>query len=418
MPTQIFYVELSAAALTAGRAFDGVACGTFTDMHGRSVTISPEDLPAYVANTKAAIAATKGESGELAGLPIDARDHDKGDGAGWIVDCEAAGEKLRFVPKWTELGLELVGKSIRRFFSATIDLANKVILGGTLTNWPATRAPNGRVLLRPIELSEGGLEEQIMAVRRAFYDAYSTPQEQPMVDEVFPDYVIVESGGKKWKAAYTIGAGGEVTFAPQGEWVEVVETYVEARAYKKPAVQEKETMAVNLADLSEADRASLAKQVATELVAHPSAELAAVISETVNAARAQVIAEFTAQRDLMARQTKVVELCQRLTNGTPEAPRALKNVDPAELGKRLLGLPADDAAYFSGVLEGVVRDGLIEFTERGHSKRLQGGKVELPAEYANALDTGKLKIADLSNSVLGLGDLAQYDLSRWAGKEK
>ena len=44
-----------------------------------------------------------------------------------------------------------------RFFSSTIDLGRMTILGGSLTNWPATRdVKSGRTLLRPIELSMEG----------------------------------------------------------------------------------------------------------------------------------------------------------------------------------------------------------------------------------------------------------------------
>ena len=91
-------------------------------------------------------------------MPIDARNHDKGDGGGWIIDLYREGNVLRFVPQWNSLGRELVGQKILRFFSPTIDLVNKVILGGTLTNWPATRNKQGQVLLRPIELALGMFE--------------------------------------------------------------------------------------------------------------------------------------------------------------------------------------------------------------------------------------------------------------------
>ena len=146
-------VELSADALTDGRFFDGLAVGDFTDMLGRGAGFKADELPTYLENTLAAIQSTRSESGEIVGLPIDARGHDKGDGAGWIVGAMLEGERIRFLPRWTEVGRDLITKGIRRFFSATVDMTNKVILGGTLTNWPATRNKAGHVLLRPVELS-------------------------------------------------------------------------------------------------------------------------------------------------------------------------------------------------------------------------------------------------------------------------
>lgn len=153
--TQFLFIELQDDALTDGAAFDGVAFGTFKDMLGREIELKADDATSYVENTQAAIEATRAESGELVGLPIDANGHDKGDGAGWIVGVELVGEVIRLIPKWTEIGRELISKGIRRFFSATIDISNKVVIGGTLTNWPATRDDKNRVMLRPIELESG-----------------------------------------------------------------------------------------------------------------------------------------------------------------------------------------------------------------------------------------------------------------------
>jgi hypothetical protein len=160
MASGFLYADL--AALTSGRPFDGFAASDpdepFIDMHGNEIAIKPDELPQYLENTRALIEATRTESGELVGLPIDANGHEKGDGAGYIVGVELTGSVLQFVPQWAEIGLGLLQKGIRRWFSATADIANKAILGGTLTNWPATRKRNGRILLRPIELSKSLFE--------------------------------------------------------------------------------------------------------------------------------------------------------------------------------------------------------------------------------------------------------------------
>lgn len=136
-------------------SFDGMAAGSFTDMRGRKVEFTPEALATYIANTKEIIESTRTEKGELVGLPIDLDGHDHKGGAGWITDIskDPARDILKFGVNWTEGGKELIEKNIRRFFSPTVDPTNKVVLGGSMTNWPATRDALGRMLLRPIELS-------------------------------------------------------------------------------------------------------------------------------------------------------------------------------------------------------------------------------------------------------------------------
>src|SRR3990170_826583 len=233
--TQFLFTELNAAALTAGRAFDALAPSKFTDMRGQPVEISAEDLPAFLANTQRAIVATKSESGEVVGLPIDARNHEKGDAGGWIIGVELAGKILRFIPRWTDIGIELISKGAQRFFSATLDLKNKVILGGTLTNWPATRDAQGNVLLRPIELSQTlyalqdeSLDERSMKIRQAFMSMHAMPMDDmPMVMEVFDDYVICRAGEKVYRAPFTESEGG-YQFAARDQWQEVKPAYVDA----------------------------------------------------------------------------------------------------------------------------------------------------------------------------------------------
>ena len=146
------YVDLSATDL---KNFDGMAAGEFTDMRGRKVKLGADELPDYITNTLDVLESTRGASGDLVGLPIDADNHDHMGGAGWIkgLTLDSARNVVLHSVEWTEMGAELIRTNARRFYSPTIDLANKVILGGSLTNWPATRDKKGRMLLRPIELS-------------------------------------------------------------------------------------------------------------------------------------------------------------------------------------------------------------------------------------------------------------------------
>jgi hypothetical protein len=215
MTTGFQWIDL--ASLTEGRPFDGMAFGKFVDMLGREVELNADDRDDYITNTQAAINETQTESGELVGLPIDAGNHDKGDAAGWIVGVELAGDIIRLIPKWTKIGLELIGEGLRRYFSPTVDVNNKTILGGALVNWPATHDSKGRVLLRPIELSSsihsihevGDMSEKTEVVEEVLAATPDDVQpEQAAIEEPTADAVaeltqqIREDERARWQAHY------------------------------------------------------------------------------------------------------------------------------------------------------------------------------------------------------------------------
>ena len=159
MQSGFSFTELSADTLVEPiglKYIDGLAAGTFVSMTGKEVTFSIEEMQAYIENTTKIIESTRTESGEIVGLPIDKDKHDHAGGAGWIVGLELdqARNIIRFLVNWTQDGIDLIKGNIRRFFSPSIDPTNKVILGGSLTNWPATRLETGQILLRPVELSQ------------------------------------------------------------------------------------------------------------------------------------------------------------------------------------------------------------------------------------------------------------------------
>lgn len=149
------FTELSDSA----KAIDGLAANEdipFISMHGEEVYIKSNELAAYIENTLTVIESTKTESGEIVGLPIDLEGHNHKGGAGWIVGLEldSARKVIRFLVNWTEKGIELIKGNLSRFFSPSVDTENKIILGGSLTNWPASRNAKGQILLRPVELSQ------------------------------------------------------------------------------------------------------------------------------------------------------------------------------------------------------------------------------------------------------------------------
>lgn len=161
------------ADLASSKAIDGLAANDedpYISMSGQEVYIKSDDLAAYIENTQAIIESTKTESGEIVGLPIDTDGHNHKGGAGWIIGLEldAARNVIRFLVNWTEKGIELIKGNLSRFFSPSVDTETKVILGGSLTNWPASRNAKGQILLRPVELSQSikeiDMEKTLMEV--------------------------------------------------------------------------------------------------------------------------------------------------------------------------------------------------------------------------------------------------------------
>ena len=153
------FTELSADQLVEPiglKYIDGLAAGTFVSMTGEEVSFQSDELQAYIENTNKIIESTRTEKGEVVGLPIDKDRHDHAGGAGWIVGLELDSTRniIRFLVNWTQEGIDLIKGNIRRFFSPSTDPENKIILGGSLTNWPATRLETGQILLRPVELSQ------------------------------------------------------------------------------------------------------------------------------------------------------------------------------------------------------------------------------------------------------------------------
>lgn len=241
---EFLFVDL--AGLTPGKPFAGFAAGQFVDMHGNEVEFKPTTLKTFLANTLKAIADAKGKG--MPGLPVDARQHDKGDAAGWIVDAsegevaDSDGNGVKVImlaAEWTKLGLELLQEKILANFSPTVDLRRKVIRGGSLTNWPASVDGNGVPLFPAVELAEGmyrlqqpeSIDDRVERVRRTFYRQHE-PASESWVIEVFEEYVIAHVGSKEYRIAYT-DDGEDVDFAPRDEWDEVEQAWIEAQIGRK-----------------------------------------------------------------------------------------------------------------------------------------------------------------------------------------
>lgn len=400
---QFVYVELGNAVLADGSWIDGIAAGTFVDMWGQEVTISPADLEDYVKNTRRAIKATRTESGETVGLPIDARGHDHGDGAGWIVDAQMkeGGKVVQFKPKWTDVGSDLISRSIRRMFSPTLNLSEKVLIGGSLTNYPATRKKNGDLILKPVELSQGTDGAAFAGVTYAVEQGAIEMAEETKFDA----------------GAFKAELLGEVKEIVKGAVAEL------AKGQPKPQAEptgEQPDGALDFNAIMDRVRADLATEAAGEFTDLASAR-DAMLSQVKEALKAeqQRIQNQSANwlRQMMAeskRRTEIAEFSMQITGGKGEGATGLP-VSADRIENLMLRIEDETLrAELQSVFSEIVEKGLVEFSERGEAGET-AQKRELPAAYAEALRNGSIKLSDLSEPMIAvdLGDLSQYDLSEF-----
>jgi hypothetical protein len=436
----IFFSKLAVG--DPSQPFDGFAPGDFVGMTG-PVHVPKEDLAAYVLNTKANIEATRDESGNVIGLPIDCLNHNHAEAAGWIIDVNLAADRdvILFTPRWNELGRSLIEGDVLRFFSAEFYTNPKVITGGSLTNWPATRTRDQKILLKPIALSQSlssievdeSLNEKVGRIASAFREF--TGSWYVYAVQVYEDYLICmdEDEGKTYKVSFEETEEG-LTFTERGSWIEVKQTYIEmalnkvgqalealkrvfsGKAPSDTEYQEGETGTdplllevdemTDISKLTPEQRSALLAQLTSG--SDLPAELAAVIDTRANE---RVTALLAAEQ----RKLGIVQLAGRLVGGTAESPRGLP-VEKDQLTKFLLSLSPEQAEQAMSIFTAIQEKGVLEFNEVGHGREVTG-VLELPAEVASKLDAGVFTLADLSNPILALGDLAQYNLSKWQGKE-
>lgn len=424
------YTELSSA--NPAKKFEGLASGTFIPGNiGKPIVFSADKFPAIVENTKAAIESSRTESGELVGLPIDMKNHDHEGGAGWIVDAELSedGNKILLTPNWTHDGAELIAENKSRFFSPSVDLAECVIAGGTLCNWPASRDKKQRFALKPIELTDSvfslqdeSLDERINNIRSAFNAIY-----QPEVGswfwvrEVYDTYLIADGADGMYRVDFTENADGTITFKPMGEWVKVKISYVEAaiKAFKT-AIESVFNGLANQPDQSKPNQEKELNDMAepkvtlADLAATP--EGSAELNALVEAQTKQRVTELLAQEQ---RKANIAELVAKITGGSPETPKGLP-VDKDELTAVLLSLPVETSDKLTAMLKKIQTTGLVDFSEKGHDGHGEQ-KSELLPEFKASLKswvTAGKPIAEFFAINPEVGEMSAYNLSEFETKEK
>jgi len=349
------------------RSFDGMAAGRFVDMWGRETVFLPEELPDYVRNTRLALASTMDASGQIVGFPIDTMNHNSQEAAGWIVDvAQAEGrDVIEFTPRWNDLGRGAIGSDVMRFFSPTIDIEAKVIIGGSLTNWPATRNANHQILLRPVELSSQmqtyaeapvGILEGLINKLQTMLSGLGKPEVIPAV----PPQSDAQGDT-------TMPAELAVSTTPAPEFV----TPVVAVDLSSPDIQ----LAIN--------------QRAEE-------RAAVILAERQHA-------------------ENITTLAARLIGGTPEQPQGLPIAHDA-LVSFLGKLPADLYPEAADILTAAATRSPLSFAELGHS-RVQQGTAQLPDNIKPLLkawiEQGLSKEDFFKANAVELGAMEDYNLTEF-----
>ncbi len=351
------------------KPIDGFAPGSFTDMRGRKIKIEPDELIEYVANTKAALESTRDSTGRIVGFPIDQKGHDEGDAAGFITDVFEDGGVIRFDVRWNEIGKYLIENELERYFSATFDPKQKVIVGGSLTNWPATRTPDHKILLRPVELS---------ANMQALEGVEA--EEIPLTESIKLALIEVLSG----------------------------------LGFKKPAPDKNpipEEDVVEKTEMSAEELEQIRADAIKDLVSNPeaSAELSSYLETEVERRMAE---------RLQAEQRKahIVDFCARIVGGTEDNPQGLPVVQE-KMVDLMTRLPVELEQEVEELLTQVIEKKLISFKEQGHAKQLKGG-IKLPEEMKEIYRTSGLSLQKFFEAnAPELGAMEDYDLSEFEKKE-
>ena len=353
------------------RKIDGMAAGAFTDMWGREFVIERADLTNFVTNTKLALESTRDKDGKVVGFPIDQRGHYHEDAAGFITDAELDGNIVRLSVRWNETGKYLISEELERYVSPSIDLEQKVIVGGSLTNWPATRTKDHKILLRPVELSANmkaldGIEAERMSIIEAV---------RSTIKEVLD-------------GAFRVGTPD------------------------KPSNDEEDVM--ELSELTTEQKLSLRSEVEKELIANPntSAELSSYLEREVNQRMEEALA---AEK----RKLHIADFSARIVGGTKDTPRGLPTTQD-EIAEFMGALPVDLQEKAEALFEKIVENGLLEFSEVGHNQAVKG-KIELPEEIKPmlhaALKEGRTAEWFFASNMSELGQMDDYDLSEFKIKE-
>lgn len=389
------------------RPFDGMAIGSFTDMWGRTVEFKREEMPEYLRNTQLALESTRDSNGEIVGLPIDGMNHNNREAAGWIVGVAMTetADRLLFTPRWTQMGVDLISGDLMRFFSPAIDVEHKVVAGGSLTNWPATRTKAGQILLRPVELSEGLFEVESAPISAVLEEIRS----------------LFRNAFSREAAPSSKGEGAAPGVSEKPGVIEMEMTQEELTAAIRAVVTESLAALPSKSAPAKAETTDLSAFLDMEgLTDTAKAQRKAELKGQLEAIRKQAEMEYRSELVRLEFENRMSELSQDLVSGSDRAPRGLR-VSADELKEHLLKLNADEAKWWGEMLTDTVEKGFVEFSEMGHGRTLQGTRL-LPGVIADQLKkwlaSGQSLADFFTVNAVELGAMADYNLAEYQPKEK
>jgi len=325
-------------------------------------------------------------------------------------------------------------------------------------------------------MQDDSLDAQSQKVRDAWYNEWGYDELGPYVREVFSEFAIVRNEEGYFKVEYS-EEKEEIVFAEEDDWVAVKQTWVNAALSGKMADSLKEETAESneikvganaivptteetsdleggtsmdellLANLKEEERQALLTEARAELAEEfkvsetdEQAILDRLKAEVKLEAFSDVVdvGEYREQmlgqmeealraeygrmqsqagnmlKGMLAeikRDQDIIEFSQKVTGGTDDNPHGIP-ANEGQIEKFLKSLDDGQRAGAMEIIGKVWEKGLVDFVELGHNKK-KIGTTPLPEYYATKLTNGELVVADLNDPLLGLGDVAQYNLSEW-----
>lgn len=350
---------------------DVIRVGTFTDMNRKTVTITQEDLDAFISNHAAN---TAGQD-----VPVDV-DHRRQEAAGWIVRLFRDGNVLRAVPRWNAHGARLVGDQMYRYISATINLAQKTIISVSLTNFPAVKN------LAPVALSEfpaDAVEDPAPANSDEICLLFTTERTEPM----------------------TMNRNTQVADAAAATDVASTEQAATAAAAAAAAAATTTAAVVDVAAELAAVRQAMQAELATAM--------AQFRTELTNAAALSEQQRLTIIQEVVGgmREEQAVADFSMTVTGTGRHALPLRSED---LRQRLMNIPQPHRGSVMEILRTVHESGTVDFSESGTSQGNDSALLTLDKPSADMLrlfmkDGGTVAQFFALNADL-LGEQSQYDL--------
>lgn len=404
---QFLFIQLTETDST--KPVEILRTGTFTDKNGKEVTITSDDLDAFIANFQA------GAAGQ--DVPIDI-DHKREEAGGWLKRLSREGEKLVGVIDWNELGRQLVGDKVYKYLSATIDLAGKVIKSVSLVNFPAVKG------LKAIELGEGACGFQQVGLYDTVKEMLVTLMKKQPAElmEGMNEIGILQSLQSLLRASFnrtadSLALTGQITNDERVQFNTAIEAALAGLDLGEagnrlipapefyPMFKEKEV----IKPMDEKEKEALRQQLREEERAKVEAELAdraKTEAELREKVRGELEAELRAKYE---KRQGLVEFAAKVTGG--EFGLSEK---PEVIVEFLEALPEAQQEAAKRMLQAKVVK-LVELGSAGDGKEK---KPQLPVHARADVISGELTVAELFKAHVLDGKPEDYDLSEFDTKQK